>query len=442
MKGLARGLGLGALLSALLVAGTGNAMAATKIVAIDLEWSPPSVTIAAGESVEFENPDPVQAQGIEWKEGAPSPPVCTGVPGKPAQTGVWSGSCTFTDSGTYQFASTAPDRDFMIGVVTVTGPGPPTPSSGEGEATGDTSATLAGSVNPNGFDTEYFFRYGPTASYGQTTPKSDAGGGTSAVAVAATLLGLEAATTYHFQLVAENSAGTKSGSDRTFTTTGPPTVSTGNTTGVEATKATLLGTVNPFGHETTYYFEWGLDTSYGQRSEVKSAGAGVATVTASAQVGGLAPGTAYHYRLVAENESGGDVGLDRAILTRPDPSDPGPGGGGPAVPQPPGPALGPAVRATAAGKRVKVALDVLAAGAGGRVSVRLDAKGARPRQRLAGRRVRSGVAAGRLTVSVPLNGRAKRTLRKRGKLALRVGIVFTPPTGTAVKLTRSVAVKG
>lgn len=284
MTGMAKALGLGVLLSAIFIAGAGNAAAATKIVAGELEWSPNTVTIPQGGAVEFENPSLAQAQGVEWKSG-PATPSCTGVPGTPAQVGPWSGSCTFTTVGTYQFASTT--QEFMVGAVTVTGPEAPSVSTTFGEATGDSSAGLHGTVNPNQLETEFRFRYGPSTSYGQATGWDDAGGGSSPVAAGATITGLEPATTYHFQLVAKNSDGERSGGDRTFTTWGPPTVSTGNTTGVSTSGATLLGVVNPFGHETSYWFEWGTDSSYGHITEARSAGAAVGSVTASIPLGGL-----------------------------------------------------------------------------------------------------------------------------------------------------------
>ena len=63
-------------------------------------------------------------------------------------------------------------------------------------------------VNPNGHATTYYFRYGPTTAYGFQTNPADAGSGKATVAVHATFYGLTANTTYHYQLVAQNSAGT------------------------------------------------------------------------------------------------------------------------------------------------------------------------------------------------------------------------------------------
>jgi N-acetylmuramoyl-L-alanine amidase len=80
-------------------------------------------------------------------------------------------------------------------------------------------ATVAGSVNPNGAATSYWFQYGTSTSYGASTASGDAGSGTTAVTVGAVLSGLSRAKTYHYRVVARNSAGTSYGADKTFRTT-------------------------------------------------------------------------------------------------------------------------------------------------------------------------------------------------------------------------------
>src|SRR6185436_15582930 len=83
------------------------------------------------------------------------------------------------------------------------------------------SATLDGSVNPNGVATSYYFEFGTTADYGQQTPPQGAGSGSSAVSVSATLSGLAASATYHYRLVAVGPNGAFAiGGDKTFTTSG------------------------------------------------------------------------------------------------------------------------------------------------------------------------------------------------------------------------------
>jgi hypothetical protein len=79
--------------------------------------------------------------------------------------------------------------------------------------------------------------------------------------------------------------------------------------------ATLNGAVNPNGAATTYFFQYGKTTSYGARTPDASAGAGGKAVNVSAQVGGLAAVTKYHYRLVARNATGTTRGGDRTFTT-------------------------------------------------------------------------------------------------------------------------------
>ena len=73
------------------------------------------------------------------------------------------------------------------------------------------SVTLSGSVNPAGTDTKYWFEYGMTSKYGAKTRVVDAGSGTTAAAVSATVTGLRPNTRYLFRVVARNGFGTSIG---------------------------------------------------------------------------------------------------------------------------------------------------------------------------------------------------------------------------------------
>jgi hypothetical protein len=96
---------------------------------------------------------------------------------------------------------------------------PPSATTGPPSNVGQSNATVSGTVSPSGQATQYYFRYGTTTSYGLQTTPANAGSGTTPVAVHATLLGLTVNTTYHYQLVAQSSAGTSNGADQTLTTT-------------------------------------------------------------------------------------------------------------------------------------------------------------------------------------------------------------------------------
>jgi hypothetical protein len=96
--------------------------------------------------------------------------------------------------------------------------GPGTNGSYAQNVAGST-AELQGGVYPNGADTTYWWEYGTTTDYGQQTAAVDIGSGNAAVSVADSLDGLQAGTTYHYRLVAQNSLGTEYGYDFTLTTT-------------------------------------------------------------------------------------------------------------------------------------------------------------------------------------------------------------------------------
>jgi hypothetical protein len=76
---------------------------------------------------------------------------------------------------------------------------------------------LNGSLDPHPLSTNFYFQYGTTTGYGHHTPMQSQTGNTF-LDIAANISGLSAHTTYHFRIVATNSAGTRLGSDRTFTT--------------------------------------------------------------------------------------------------------------------------------------------------------------------------------------------------------------------------------
>jgi hypothetical protein len=95
---------------------------------------------------------------------------------------------------------------------------PPTASTSGVSNVSFSSATLYGYVNAEGAATNYVFQYGTTSAYGAQSPLSPAGSATSSVRVNQAITGLQAATRYHYRLVAIGPGGTVSGQDRTFTT--------------------------------------------------------------------------------------------------------------------------------------------------------------------------------------------------------------------------------
>jgi hypothetical protein len=100
---------------------------------------------------------------------------------------------------------------------------PPGVNTGRALAVTQQTATITGSINPHGVPTAYYFRVGRTKAYGSRTPTTAAGAGTKNLAVSAPLAGMKANATYHYQLVAFSTAGTRRGADRTLKTPQIPT---------------------------------------------------------------------------------------------------------------------------------------------------------------------------------------------------------------------------
>ena len=110
-------------------------------------------------------------------------------------------------------------------------PTPPLITTNAATSVTSSSATLNGTVNPNGLTTSVYFQYGTTTSYGSTTTSQSYTGSTTQ-SVSANINGLSPSTTYHFLIVGTNSGGTSYGSDMTFTTlsaTGAPVITSPST---------------------------------------------------------------------------------------------------------------------------------------------------------------------------------------------------------------------
>lgn len=193
----------------------------------------------------------------------------------------------------------------------------PSASTGPSTMISSSSATVSGSVNPNGVATSWYVQYGiaTNAGYGSQTATKSAGSGTSATSITATLTGLAPATSYHYRVVAVSSAGTTDGSDGVFNTTAAPAVVTGAASHLSASSATLNGIVNPEGLTTSWYFQYGTSTAYGQKTAASSLSASPNNVDVSAGISGLSPQNTYHYRIVASSSAGTTYGSDLMLKT-------------------------------------------------------------------------------------------------------------------------------
>jgi hypothetical protein len=175
----------------------------------------------------------------------------------------------------------------------------------------NTSAELNASFDGDGtYETHYYFEWGPTTSYGNTTPAPPG----NAVAPssgrihvpAVSISGLKEGLTYHYRVVATNALGSTVSTGASFETAESPQVGNLNSRDLQATSAELVGEVNPREGDTTYHFEWGPTTAYGNQSPAVDAqiGSGNSAVPVSTRLEGLTQGITYHFRLVATNQYG------------------------------------------------------------------------------------------------------------------------------------------
>jgi hypothetical protein len=177
------------------------------------------------------------------------------------------------------------------------------------------SATLAWTLNPENSETTYRVLYGTTSAYGEHTESGTLSGYGGQQAVLG-LSGLAPETTYHYALEAANQAGAVIGPDETLTAgpATPPGAVTGDASQITLTTATVSGTIDPEGLETSYELDFGTDAGYGT-SIYGEAGSGSEPIAIPVNLQNLAPATTYHYRIVAINNDGRTYGADETFTT-------------------------------------------------------------------------------------------------------------------------------
>ena len=121
-----------------------------------------------------------------------------------------------------------------------------------------------------------------------------------------------------------------------------PTATTDSASGVGITAATLNGTAtNPDLAGGTVSFQFGKTTAYGSQTAPQPIAAITSDARFSAAVGGLAPGTTYHFRQLVTNAAATSGGTDQTFTTSPTPAGVQPPApptpGGPPAPPPPTP---------------------------------------------------------------------------------------------------------
>jgi hypothetical protein len=91
---------------------------------------------------------------------------------------------------------------------------PVDPQTGSATGVGVGTATMNGSVDPDGAPVEVRFDFGPTTSYGSSTPPQLLAPSETQTSVSAAVAGLPAGTAIHYRIVAQTDFGTVDGGDQ------------------------------------------------------------------------------------------------------------------------------------------------------------------------------------------------------------------------------------
>ena len=240
-----------------------------------------------------------------------------------------SGIAVNSTSGTVYVAESSGDAVQIFDVVVLPDVGVEPVS-----ALTPSSVTLNGTVNTDEEgEATCSFEYGTSTAYGQSAACSEAvPSGNTPAPVSASVTGLQPDTVYHYRLDATNANGTNKGPDEQFKTSGPG-IHSESVASVTSESAKLQAQIDPNNADTHYYFQYGTDTSYNNELPAPPGvdiGSAEGDQSAGVQVTELAPGTVYHYRVVAASElvpgepPQSFVGADRTFTTQ--------GVGGPALP--------------------------------------------------------------------------------------------------------------
>jgi hypothetical protein len=109
----------------------------------------------------------------------------------------------------------------------------------------------------------------------------------------------------------------------------PPAAGVAPATGIGPGGATLNGSVDTHGFQTTWQFEYGPTTAYGSATPIVGLAGGTRPV--STMITGLLPNTTYHFMLVASTSGGTTKTAGQTFTTGPNPSG-SPSGGGSQAP--------------------------------------------------------------------------------------------------------------
>lgn len=182
--------------------------------------------------------------------------------------------------------------------------------------TGVTSsdAHFEGEINPGGTDPAFAVDWRFDCTPACPGLEGALPAGTSPQMVQADPTSLLPGTAYEVRLIAKNAGEPVSAGPESFTTEVVAPQVESQSASPASSEAMLNARLNPGGDQTVYFFQYGPTAAYGHSTSPKAT-VGATAKLVSNSISGLAPGTTYHYRLIAENSKGKAEGADRTFTT-------------------------------------------------------------------------------------------------------------------------------
>ncbi len=322
-----------------------------------------------------------------------------------------------TDIGAFQFVETP-----------INTPGPVTTLTA-------TTATLTATVQNHGLDSSSSFTYGIDAANEVFADAVVLPGLLTDQALSVPIAGLLPNTTYRYVLCTLALNFNPCLGEQTFTTLPfAPVLSGASVSDLTQTTATLAATVNPGNDSAAVHFEYGPTDALGTSSATVAVAKSLTDQATSVALAGLTPGATYRAQAVATNRATttrGDVFTFTTAASPGGPGDPGNPGGTDAF----------AIVGTPKARRGTITLMVHVPAAG-RVRVRVTAKIAKHKKAATyGTVTLSSKKAGTFKLSVKPTRGATKARSKAKRLSTALAATFTPVTGKAMTLRKTVRVK-
>lgn len=209
----------------------------------------------------------------------------------------------------------------------------PTASISAASPVGQVEATLNAIVNPKGHVlTSCGFEYTDHADFlangyanAETAACPGVVGDQESVSISAKVNGLQTTTSYDYRIKVASHGGSAETGSQSFQTLPPlpPEATTGATSALTKTTATLGGTVNPKGGTiSNCHFEYVTEASFGSGGFTGAISKACTTTpsgnfanSVSAKITGLSAGTTYRFRVLATNNVGTTQATEKAFTT-------------------------------------------------------------------------------------------------------------------------------